>query len=50
MANFLSAAGGTVRSMGPDVSLSNGDGKILDSNNTGDYMTFVMPNICRWKL
>ncbi len=45
VANFLSAAGGTVRSMGPDVSLSNGDGKILDSNNTGDYMTFVMPNI-----
>ena len=45
VANFLSAAGGTVRSMGPDVSLSNGDGKILDSNNAGDYMTFVMPNI-----
>ncbi len=45
IANYLSAAGGSARQLGTDTSLSNSNGMILDSNNAGDYMTFVVPNI-----
>jgi hypothetical protein len=45
VANYLSQAGGTARLIGTDANLSNSNGMILDSNNTGDYMTFVLPNV-----
>ncbi len=45
VANYVSAAGGTVRNIGPDPSLGDGDGRILDSNNVNDYVTFVLPNV-----
>ncbi len=45
VANYVSASGGTERIMPVDPSLSNADGTILDSNNIGDYVTFVVPNI-----
>ncbi len=42
--NFLSRAGGTVRALS-DPFMSHGGGRILDSNNTGDYVTFLLPSI-----
>ncbi len=45
VANYVSASGGTERVLPVDPSLSNSDGTILDSNNIGDYVTFVLPNI-----
>ncbi len=45
VANYLSQAGGTARVITADSILSNSSAMILDSNNTGDYVTFVVPNI-----
>ncbi len=43
--NYSSAAGGVHRMIGPDASLSNSDGDLLESNNVGDYLTYLLPNI-----
>ncbi len=45
VANYVSASGGTERVLPTDPGLSNSDGTILDSNNLGDYVTFLVPNI-----
>ncbi len=45
VANYLSQSGGTARILPTDANLSNSDGTMLDSNNTGDYVTYVIPNI-----
>jgi hypothetical protein len=45
VANYHSAAGGTVRVLTADTSLSASQGSILDSNNIGDYVTYLLPNI-----
>ncbi len=43
--NYLSQSGGTERILPADARLSNADGTILDSNNVGDYVTFLVPNV-----
>ncbi len=45
VANYLSAAGGTAYVLPTDSNLSNSDGTALQSNNTGDYVTYVLPNV-----
>ncbi len=45
VANYLSAAGGTAYVLPTDSNLSNSDGTALQSNNTGDYVTYLLPNI-----
>jgi beta-glucanase (GH16 family) len=43
--NYYSKVGGTARLIGTDANLSNSNGIILDSNNVGDYVTFLVPNV-----
>ncbi len=43
--NYVSASGGTARLLGTDANLSNSNGSILDSNNTGDYVTYLLPGV-----
>ncbi len=43
--NYLSQAGGTVRIITGDANFSNSQGSILDSNNVGDYVTYLLPNV-----
>ncbi len=43
--NYLARSGGTERILPTDANLSNADGTILDSNDVGDYVTFLVPNI-----
>ncbi len=43
--NYFAKSGGTERILPVDANLSNADGTILDSNDVGDYVTFLVPNI-----
>ncbi len=43
--NYWTQSGGAVRNIGPDSNLSNSDGIIIDSANTNDQVTFLLPAV-----
>ncbi len=43
--SYISQTGGGYHHMGPDALLSNSDAIQLDSNNTGDNITYLVPNV-----
>jgi hypothetical protein len=43
--NYLSAAGGTAYILPTDTNMSNSDGTALQSNNVGDYVTYLVPSV-----